>query len=205
MRVPGLVTVIKAVIFDLGGVILRTEYDSPRHHLAEKLGVDYDDMLRAVFQSESCQLASLGRITTDDHWLNVSRLLKRPATDVDLIRREFFAGDVIDRSLLDFIRSLRPRYKTGLLSNAWSDLREYTRLNHFDDAFDGMTISAEAGVVKPSAGAYELSLKQMGVNADESVFVDDFIQNVEGARAVGMTAVHFKSVEAMKEELKNLL
>lgn len=196
---------IKAVIFDLGGVILRTEYDSPRHHLAEKLGVDYEDLLRAVFQSESCQLASLGRVSADEHWLNVTRLLKRPPTDTDLIRREFFAGDVIDRTLLDFIRSLRPRYKTGLLSNGWSDLREYTRLNHFDDAFDGMTISAEAGIVKPSAGAYELSLKQLGVNADEAVFVDDFIENVEGARAVGISAVHFKGVEGMMKELKKLL
>lgn len=201
----GLVTVIKAVIFDLGGVILRTEYDSPRHHLAEKLSVDYDDMLRAVFQSESCQLASLGRITANEHWLNVARLLKRPATDVELIRREFFAGDVIDRTLLDFIRSLRPRYKTGLLSNAWSDLREYTRINHFDDAFDNMTISAEAGIVKPSAGAYQLSLKQLSVNPDEAVFVDDFIENVEGARAVGMTAVHFKGLEGMMKDLKKLL
>lgn len=196
---------IKAVIFDLGGVILRTEFDAPRHHLAEKLSVDYDDMLRAVFQSESCQLASLGRISADEHWINVTRLLKRPATDVELIRREFFAGDVIDRTLLDFIRSLRPRYKVGLLSNAWSDLREYTRENRFDDAFDGLTISAEAGVVKPSAGAYELSLKQMGVNADESVFVDDFIENVEGARAVGMTAVHFKGIDELMKEMKSLL
>jgi len=192
---------IKAVIFDLGGVILRTEYDSPRHHLAEKLGVEYEDLLRAVFQSESCQLASLGRISANEHWVNVTRLLKRPPTDIDLIRGEFFAGDMIDRNLLDFIRSLRPRYKTGLLSNAWSDLREYTRANHFDDAFDDMTISAEMGVVKPEADAYKTSLKQLSVEPEESVFVDDFIENVKGARAVGMIAVHFKGVDELMKEL----
>ncbi|MDO8755292.1 MAG: HAD family phosphatase [Anaerolineales bacterium] len=196
---------IRAVFFDLGGVILRTEFDSPRHHLAEKLGVEYEDLLRAVFQSESCQLASLGRIKADEHWLNVTRLLKRPASDVDLIRSEFFAGDVIDRTLLDFIRSLKPRYKTGLLSNAWSDLREYTRINKFDDVFDGMTISAELGVVKPNEKVYQLALDQLDVRADESVFIDDFIENVEGARAVGMSAIHFKGVEGMMKELKKML
>ena len=43
---------IRAVFFDLGGVILRTEYQAPRQHLAEKLGMEYDDLVKVVFDSE---------------------------------------------------------------------------------------------------------------------------------------------------------
>ena len=87
---------IQAIFFDLGGVILRTEYEAPRDHLADKLGLEYEDLVRAVFRSESCQLASLGRISADEHWRNVTHLLKRPASDLDMIRAEFFAGDVVE-------------------------------------------------------------------------------------------------------------
>ena len=52
---------IRAVFFDFGGVIMRTEYQSPRQHLAERFGMDYDDIDKVVFGSESAQRASWAR------------------------------------------------------------------------------------------------------------------------------------------------
>ena len=56
---------IRAVFFDFGGVIMRTEYQSPRQKLAERFNMDYDEMDRAVFGSDSARRASLGEITED--------------------------------------------------------------------------------------------------------------------------------------------
>ena len=55
---------IKAVFFDLGGVIVRTEYQSPRQQLAERLGMEYDDLSRIVFDSETGIQATMGSITS---------------------------------------------------------------------------------------------------------------------------------------------
>src|SRR5512142_953202 len=112
---------VRAIFFDLGGVVVRTEYQAPREHLAERLNTTYEDLSRIVFESESSRQASVGAITTDAHWEAVTRRLGRPPVEAQAIHDEFFAGDVMDMSLLAFIRSLRPKYKTGVISNAWPD------------------------------------------------------------------------------------
>lgn len=196
---------IRAVFFDLGGVILRTEYQAPREHLAEKLGMEYDDLVKVVFDSESGYQASMGAITPDEHWATVVKRLKRPASEMEAIRHEFFAGDIIDRTLLEFLRSLRGTYKTGLISNAWGDLRDYIVREKFDDAFDHMIISAEVGAVKPEAKIYKIALEQAGVQANEAVFVDDFAVNIEGCEKVGMQGIYFEDAESTLLQLKELL
>lgn len=196
---------IRAVYFDLGGVILRTEYQAPREHLAERLNTTYDDLNKVVFASESSSQASVGAITVDEHWTRVLRKLRRPISEGQTIRSEFFAGDVLDRGLLDFIRSLRPRYKTGLISNAWPDIRDYIVESKFDDAFDSLTISAEVGVMKPEPKIYMTALEGLGVKPDEAVFVDDMRENIEGARALGMHGILFVDREQILGELKKLL
>src|SRR5687768_1036164 len=105
---------IKAVFFDLGGVIVRTEFQTPRQLLAERLAMDYDDLVKIVFDSDSGIKATMGEISSDDHWDSVLKRLKRSAPELIAIRNEFFAGDIVDRTLLDYIRTLRGRYKTGL-------------------------------------------------------------------------------------------
>lgn len=195
----------RAVFFDFGGVIDRTEYQAPRQHLAERLGMEYEDLVRLVFESETSRTASIGGIRPDEHWASVMRKLKRPVSEAKVIRDEFFGGDIVDHNLLNFIRSLRPCLKTGLISNAWGDLREWIVNEKIDDAFDRMVISAEVGVMKPKAEIYLLALEQLKVSPSEAVFVDDFIENVEGARAVGMSAIHFKEPEQAIAQIQKLL
>ena len=196
---------IKAVFFDLGGVILRTEYQVPRQHLAEQFGMDYEDIDKIVFGTPSAARASLGEITEEQHWHQVMKMLKRPVSDYKRIEAEFFAGDVIDLNLVNFLRSIKPKYKTGLISNAWSGLRAYIVREKFDDAFHHMTISAEVGAAKPSARIYQFALEQLQVKAKEAVFVDDVLDNIEACEKLGMKGIHFKSPESALKQLKALL
>ena len=142
---------IKAVFFDLGGVIVRTEYQTPRQQLAVKLKMEYDDLVKVVFDSETGIKATIGELSADQHWETVIKRLKRPASELSTIRQEFFAGDITDLTLVNYIRSLRGKYKIGLISNAWSDLRDFIVREKFDDAFDKLIISAEVGAAKPEA------------------------------------------------------
>jgi epoxide hydrolase-like predicted phosphatase len=196
---------IKAVFFDLGGVIVRTEFQAPRQRLAEKLGMEYDDLYKIVFDSDSGLRASLGEITSDDHWASVIQRLKRPASELSLIRDEFYAGDIVDRTLVEYIRSLRGNYKTGLISNAWSDLRDFIVREKFDDAFDKMIISAEVGALKPDPKIFQIALEQSGVSPSEAIFVDDFYANIEGCEKVGIKGIHFKDAESSMQQLKQIL
>ena len=196
---------VQAVLFDLGGVILRTEYQAPREHLAERLHVTYEDLDQIVFASESARLASMGSISTAQHWAAVVSRLGRPASETDQIRSEFFAGDVLDRDLLEFARSLRPRRKTGLISNGWPDLREYISRQHFEDAFDTLVISAEVGITKPRREIYELALHNLGVGPPQTALVDDDPENVRAASELGIHGIVFETPAQMRRELASLL
>ena len=196
---------IKAVFFDLGGVIVRTEFQSPRQQLAERLGMEYDDLDRLVFDSDSSLRAATGEITSADHWASVLQRLKRPDSELSMIRDEFFAGDIVDRTLIEYIRSLRGKYKTGLISNAWSDLRDFVVREKFDDAFDKLIISAEVGAAKPEPRIFQIALEQFGVRPNEAVFVDDFLINIEGCEKIGIKGIHFENPETALQQLKKLL
>ena len=196
---------VRAVYFDLGGVIVRTEFQAPRQHLAERFGVEYEDIVRIVFEGETSHQASIGAITEDEHWAAIIRKLHIPESETQAVRDEFFAGDVTDRGLLDFMRGLRKTVKVGLISNAWSGLRPWIVSQKFEDAFDVMIISAEVGVTKPDARIYQVALEQLDMAPAETVLLDDFIQNVEGARAVGMQAIHFTQPEQALDELKQIM
>ena len=87
---------IRAVFFDLGGVIVRTEYQAPRQRLAEQFGMDYEDIEKVVFgggPNGSSARASVGEISEEEHWQNVMKVLKLPVGEAERVKREFFGGD----------------------------------------------------------------------------------------------------------------
>ncbi len=197
---------IKAVIFDFGGVLVRTEDRSSRQGLAEDLGMTYEQLDALIFQSESARQATVGDITTQEHWENLRMQLDLSIEDFPRVPKEFFGGDRMDEELIDTIRALRPRYKTAMLSNAWDDLREVV-VNEWriGEAFDELVISAEVGVAKPDPRIYQLTLERLEVEPGEAIFVDDFLRNVEGAQAVGIHAIHFQNPVQARAELEALL
>lgn len=121
-------------------------------------------------------------------------------------QRDFFAEDVLDGTLLDYVDQLRVAgYHLGLLSNMWDTARElfgqtYSLLVHFDS----VTISGEEGFMKPDARIFRVALHRAGVRPDEAVLVDDFAVNVEGARQAGMRAVYFRTPQQALLELASM-
>jgi epoxide hydrolase-like predicted phosphatase len=196
---------IRAIFFDLGGVIVRTEYQAPRQRLAEQFGMDYEDIEKIVFGSPSAARASVGEIAEDEHWHNVMKILKLPVSEIDRVKDEFFGGDIIDRNLLEFMRSLKPRYKVGAISNAWSGLRAFMEREKFADVFDAIVISAEVKVAKPAEKIYRIALDQLQVKPKEAVFVDDVLENIEASEKLGMKGIHFTDADSALKQLKALL
>ena len=196
---------IKALYFDLGGVIVRTGDKTVRAALAAEFGMSYDEMDAFVFGSKSAALASIGKISEEQHWLDVTLRLKLPESEMPRIRAGFFGGDSIDPQIVALLRGLRKTHKTGLISNAWDGLRPWIIEQKFEDAFEHMIISAEIGFAKPDARIYEYALEKFGVQASEALFVDDIQENVAGCEALGMHGVLFRTPEQALAEVQELL
>lgn len=197
---------IRAVIFDLGGVILRTEDQTPRAKLVERLGISREQMYYHVFDSPSAQQATVGKMSAVSHWEAVRQALGLSPEEFPSVMEDFWAGDRLDTDLVSEIRLLRPRYKTALLSNAWDNLRQALERDWgIADAFDEMFISAELGLAKPDSRIYRLALERLNVAPPEAVFVDDFLDNVIAARQLGIHTVHFRNPAQALGELRALL
>jgi epoxide hydrolase-like predicted phosphatase len=197
---------IRAVVWDMGGVILRTDDRTPRTMLANKLGLTFDDLDNIIFNGENSDLATRGIITQRMYWENIRRSFNLKPEEMLEFRNQFFGGDRQDDFLLDFILSLRPGYHTGLLSNAWTDIRKNVQQYYsFLDAFDVTIFSAEVGLAKPEPPIYNLMLEKLGVTAGEAVFIDDMESNVEGARQVGLYGIQFLNTPQIIRDLEVLL
>lgn len=197
---------IKAVLFDLGGVLIRTEDRRPRTMLADAYGMTYAELEKIVFGGESGDAAQQGIISAAQHWENVRVALKLRDDEVEAVKTAFFGGDVMDKQLLDYIRTLRLRYTVAALSNAMSDTRA-SLLNKWKigDAFDHFFISAEMGMMKPDPRIYHTVLHHLSLAPAETVFVDDFPRNIHAAQEVGMRTVWFRNREQAIEELEATL
>ena len=196
-------TAIEAVIWDLGGVIVRTENLAPRDALAERLGLSRAELNHIVFESDARFSAQLGEIDGDAHMQTIS---EKFGLSLQEFRQNFFGGDRVDKELVAFIRDLRPKWKTALLSNALSNLRSFlSETWKISDAFDLIVVSAEEGLMKPDPAIYQLTLNRLGVLAHAAVFIDDLAANVQAAVDSGMLGIVFESRRQALGALHTLL
>ncbi len=197
---------IQAIIFDLGGVLLRTADFSPRERLAASLNMDRHELEEFIFGGETGDKAQRGEISVQQYWDSLRYQLGCTPNELKKIVDEFFSQDRLDEELVDYIRMLHKKYKTALLSNAWDDLRQVIAARwHFEDAFDIMIISSEVKLVKPDPRIFRLTLDRLGVEPGKAIFVDDFQRNVESAMGLGIHAIRFQSTQQVRLDLQALL
>jgi putative hydrolase of the HAD superfamily len=197
---------IKAVISDFGGVIVRTDDLRPRRALAEKYGKTVRELDALVFNSPAAQAATVGKQPESAIWEHVAKSLSLSPAETAYFRYQFFAGDSFDSELVRFLANLRTQRKTALLSNAWSGLRHLlsTRFPMLY-AFDEAIISAEVACAKPGQDIFQLTCQRLGVEPGEAVFLDDFEENIEGARQAGLHTVHFLTSRQARADIAALL
>lgn len=202
-QIPNLDSQIKAVIFDLGGVILRTDDPEPRRLLAERMGYTYAELDAIVFNNPVSQIAERGQATPEQVWSEIGHILKIPDSDVARFRREFFAGDIVDQSLVQLIKQIHSRFRTALLSNTWrKDLDHFIRQDlDIPNIFDLVISSAQVGIAKPDAQIFQLTLQSLAVQPGEAVFVDDNLANIEAAARLGIRAIRFLNSEQCHRDL----
>jgi len=183
---------IKAVIWDVGGVLVRTEDRAPRQALEARLGLQPGEAEFLVYNSAMGQKAQRGEITAAALWRWIQARFRFDDGELETFRREFWGGDRLNAPLLGLVQRLRPRHQTAIISNAMDDLHHtLTVVYPMTEAFDLIVGSAYERVMKPSPEIFLRTLARLGRQPAEAIFIDDFAHNVEGARTVGMAAIHY--------------
>jgi len=196
----------RAVIFDFGGVFMKTVDYTPRHQWDERLHMPHGTVERVVHGSESWRQAQTGLISLDVYWADVAQQLKLEAEETRQLAHDFYSGDQLDRELVDYARQLRAQgHAVALLSNDSPALLDKLQILQISDLFNPLVISALIGIMKPAAAAYQTVLDKLNYPPEQAIFVDDMPANISGAQAVGIHALHYTTLAALKAALEPLL
>ena len=197
---------IRAVIFDIGGVLLHTTDTSKHKKWEHRFGLNEGKLYDIAMQMGLDDDARIGKLTEQEIFQRIAEYAELNKSELEEFQDAFWSSEQLDTELAAFLSSLRPRYRTATLSNAWSDARKaVNRKFHLNELVDVQFFSAEEGVAKPNPQFYRIALDALQVQPDEAVFLDDVPQNVEAAHQLGMHAIHYKNTVQALVDLRQML
>jgi epoxide hydrolase-like predicted phosphatase len=183
---------IVAVVFDIGGVLEVTPPLGVAERWEDRLGFgrgEIAERLATVFQA-----GAIGAVTEAEvHHFAGQRLGLSPA-QVNEFMSDLWVEylGTLNAGLAGYAASLRPAYRTGIISNSFVGARERERERyHFEEYMDAIVYSHEVGISKPDHRIYELACDRLGVRPTEMIFVDDLPENTEAAAELGIHPVLF--------------
>jgi putative hydrolase of the HAD superfamily len=206
---------IEAIISDFGGVLTSSLIDSFVGVL-DSLGISLEEMGKAMAVAAQRQGSNplfeleIGRVTEAAFLESLSAELsaaRGSAVDLDGFGERYFQHLHPNERLIDYMRRLRERgYKLAICTN---NIREWEArwraMLPVDDIFDVVVDSAFVGSRKPEPRIYEITLERLGASPEATLFIDDVEVNCDGARRLGMGAIHFRSTEQAIEEIEAAL
>ena len=195
--------VIRAVVFDIGGVLEITPDLGVDRRWETRLGWPAGDINRRM--RDVWRGGMIGTITLEDvHEALRNRLGLDDQKFMADLWREYLG--TANTELIEYARRLRPRYRTGIVSNSFVGAREREQAAYgFEDLVEEIVYSHEAGFSKPDPRIYALICTRLNVPPGEMVFLDDIEACVAGARDAGIQAVRYQDNAQAIAEIEKAL
>jgi len=194
----------QGLLIDWGGV-LTTDLFASFRAFCETEGLEPDAVGQIFRRDAACRdlliAFETGALSEEDFELQFAPYL---GVDASGLIDRLFAGSGSDTEMIEAVRRARAAgVRTGLVSNSWG-VRRYPR-DLLAELFDGVVISGEVGIRKPSPEIYRLGAESIGLATEACVFVDDLPFNLDPAAELGMATVHHRTSEETLDELERLL
>jgi putative hydrolase of the HAD superfamily len=195
-----------ALLFDLGRVVLDIDFNKAIRCWAGHAGCEPDDIIRRFARGELYRRHEVGEISDAEFFEGLREMLGVNLSDVEFLQgwNAIFAGE------MPGIAPLLARASKCLPLYAFSNTNA-AHVGHFAQAYAGVLghfrdifLSSTIGLRKPDAAAYDHVVRAIGLPARRIVFFDDLAENIDAARAYGLTAVHVTSPGDVAEALAAL-
>jgi putative hydrolase of the HAD superfamily len=196
---------IRGVIFDYGMVLTGPPVAEAHAEMVRITGLPADEFERLYWADRHAyDEGKLSGVTFWEKFRQESGLNLTEDQLAELNRQDARMWTTSDPAMLAWQQRLKAHgIRTAILSNMGdSVLENIEREFAWIHGFDVLVWSYQHGMAKPDRAIYEHALEQIGTAPAETMFVDDKLENVVAARAVGMKAVQFSTVDRLREELK---
>jgi epoxide hydrolase-like predicted phosphatase len=194
----------RGLLIDWGGV-LTTNLFASFHEYCVKADISTEELVKRFSADPGFRdlLISLEKGTLQESAFEL-RFAELLGVDPVGLIDGLFAGVQPDMAMIEAVRSAHEGgVRTALVSNSWGVHRYPHEL--FDELFDGIVISGQEGIRKPSRRMYELGAQRAGVAPELCVFVDDLPFNLQPAQELGMATIHHTSADETIPQLERLL
>jgi glucose-1-phosphatase len=200
-------TKLRAIIFDIGRVLVRVDINRAKAGLARGLPLSPEELWSAIEKDPRWQDWQEGRMSARDWHLNLSQRLGLSLNFDQFTAVWNSALDPEPIHRISLFEGLAKRFRLGLLSN--TDPLHVAKLESSYDFFRffpraARTYSCVVGASKPNPLIYLEALKACKSRAGESLYIDDILDYVEAARRLGLHGIHFQSSEQLHRELAGL-
>lgn len=205
---------ITAGIFDFSGVMTTSPLDGV-YDYEHSLGLSKGRLLSLIIGDHNSDgddpwhRLERGEIPGTEFWEQLrERAAKELGVEIalDELARSFLKGYKPRPRMVELVRGLRGRIRTGLLTNNIKEFGGFWRaMIPVEEIFDEVIDSSEVGLRKPDPRVYVLALERLGASPEETFFVDDFEANVKAAKDVGLTGITFTDEDSVIAEIERLV
>ncbi|NGX45501.1 MAG: Alpha-D-glucose 1-phosphate phosphatase YihX [Chlamydiae bacterium] len=192
---------IKVVAFDFGGVVARVSREAVMDFFQSSLGLDEAEFEEALAHYKRRRAEGA---VPHEFWIEYAegREIALAPNWIELYEATLVNAIQPLPGMVELIHTLKAGgYQTPLLSNISCDYAKVAMQTGLYDFFHPLLLSCDIGYEKPDPRAYELLLESIGASPGECIFIDDNLMNVEAARRLGIDAIYFRGVEALREAL----
>ena len=206
-------TEIKSIIFDLGGVILNLNYSKTEDEF-KKIGVlNFKEFYSQKKQTLLFDDFEKGKIKPEEFISSFKESENLKIKEIDFINAWNAMLLEIPTEKLQFINGLKKNYKIILLSNTneihikkfEDDLKKNNMLEQFYKCFDKIYYSSRMGKRKPEENCFNQVLEENGLIAENTLFVDDSIQHIEGAKKAGIKTFHLEKNKSILDLVPDII
>lgn len=188
---------IKNIVFDLGNVLI--DYNPIR--LVKTIFSDIKEqelIYNEVFQSEGWRSLDQGLITFEEHYRNLAARFPKYADKINWLLSNWHLDQPPIPGMLELLEKLRSiGYNLFLLSNANSRYYTFQKYTNIFKLFTGITISSDLHLIKPQREIYDRFCQIHKLQPKQCLFIDDMMENVQGAITAGWQAYQFVGVDEL--------
>ena len=186
---------VSTIVLDVGGVLFLDVILRKIRDLSDRYGLNEWDVQKVRWELRAS--VDLGERSEAEFWTTVLAQCGVTAEPEDLGIAEYV---VEVPGVREALRMLADRFRLAILSNDSEELSAMRR-SRIEVPIAEAVISAEVGAMKPDHAIYRILLERLAAEADECLFIDDRMENVEAAREVGMRALHFTTWDEALSEM----
>ena len=189
---------IQTIIFDLGGVVIDLDFKKTPEAFSQLTDWSFDDIYQLYFKPGLLHEYETGLISDQEFRCGINDLFGTTLTDNQIDKAWCAMLGSIPRARLDFMQELRKKYQVLVLSNTNAihvtafnqTIKAVTGEDSLESFADKVYFSHELNMRKPDLEIYEEILKQSNLIAEECLFLDDTLPNLETAAKVGIQTMH---------------